>query len=306
MGTHIKLLSTTKGLNNKIAPEHMTLGENGFEYMTEAVNVYVDDSFKTHRRNGYNGTSITTECHSLFSNGHTAVYVSGDALCIINPNTYETTPIRQVTPGAIMSYIDAPPGRIIYSNGFEKGIIEDGESKEWVMADVVVKAGQTPQDPPTGHLLEQFGGYVFVACIQDGKSVVYHSMPFSPHSFDFGKGFYEYPEPTTLMASVDDGIYIGTERDLYYLQGTSPKDFFQYKKTGIAPLKNSQVKANGKDLGLDTSSNCVIFATNEGLFGGFSGGEVVQLTEDTIRLEDRYRFADAYIKDGKYIVSFKK
>lgn len=68
---------------------------------------------------------------------------------------------------------------------------------------------------PVGTVSAFWRGHALIA----QGSVLWASMPHALHLFDVRRGFKQFSSPVTLIEVVDDGFYIGTETDLFFLAG---------------------------------------------------------------------------------------
>lgn len=113
-----------KGLRN-------TVGEESFEPgdMAAALNVDITDANRVRRRKGF--TSLSgSNYHSLWSNGATALVVSGTTLYEIMPD-FTTRIVRTgLTADQRMVYA-ALGSRVFFSNGVETGVFDDGVARSW-------------------------------------------------------------------------------------------------------------------------------------------------------------------------------
>ena len=113
------------GLRNTVPTDRFDLGD-----LEVAQNVDIDDSQRVTRRYGHGAAVVSGDCHSLWSDGITALVVRNNTLARIHPN-YSTSTLRSgLTPGQDMSF-GVLAHRIYYSNGIETGVVEGGRSRSW-------------------------------------------------------------------------------------------------------------------------------------------------------------------------------
>ena len=120
-----------RGIRNTVSAERF-----GPEDLEAAVNMDIDDTGRTSRRNGSVSVLATAGAHSLWAEGDLAVFVQGTSFKRLAAN-YVASTLRTVTSGARMAYTSVI-GRLFYSNGIENGVVEDGVSRTWGLV------------PPTG------------------------------------------------------------------------------------------------------------------------------------------------------------
>lgn len=131
---------------------------------------------------------------------------------------------------------------------------------------------------PAGTYTGFWRGRVVVA--QD--NVLWASRANAPHLLDW-RDFKQFPSRITAVQPVDDGIYVGTEKDLVFLSGTT-WDQLAFVPTKRGPVvTGSGVSAPGARLklgdgaGVGTAMLCI---ADGRVVAGFSGGQTSSLTGD--------------------------
>lgn len=131
---------------------------------------------------------------------------------------------------------------------------------------------------PVGTYTGFWRGRVLVA--QD--NVLWASRANAPHLSDW-RDFKQFPSRITAVQPVDDGIYVGTEKDLVFLSGTT-WDQLAFVPTQRGPVvPGSGVTAPGDRVklgdgaGAGTAMLCI--AGGE-IVAGFGGGQTTSLTGD--------------------------
>ena len=132
--------------------------------------------------------------------------------------------------------------------------------------------------PPAGVCLAQRRNRVLVA----KDNVLYASLPNNFELFDFRRDFKQLIDPITAVVPVDDGIYVGTTKELAFLAGTQ-FDALQYRKVVAGPVVlgsgvsvRGELVKQGEGAGLGSAMICL---ADGRIVAGFNGGEVVRLTE---------------------------
>ena len=122
--TTVPWFRSTIGLVNKIDPSrHQYSEKDGVSELAEAVNIVFDETGSISRRLGYTITSVISESHSLYCEDSIALFVTGDALCLLAEDM-SYAPLRNVTRGARMSYAQIGDA-VYYMNGAERGYVQD-------------------------------------------------------------------------------------------------------------------------------------------------------------------------------------
>lgn len=130
---------------------------------------------------------------------------------------------------------------------------------------------------PVGTVSAFWRGHALIA----QGAVLWASLPHAPHLFDLRRNFKQFDAPITLIQPVDDGIYIGTERELIFLAGTEfDKLVLTHAMIGPVVL-GSGVTAPGDQIKLGDGAgrgSAMLCITDGEIVAGFSGGTVASLT----------------------------
>lgn len=131
---------------------------------------------------------------------------------------------------------------------------------------------------PAGSVLAFWRGRALVA----KDAVLWASRPGQWEHFDTRRDFKQFDAPITLVQVVDDGLYVGTERELAFLAGGEwDKLVFRQVMPGRV-VRGSGVSVPGEMVragdGLGKGSAMLCIADRR-IVAGFNGGEVVRMTE---------------------------
>lgn len=113
------------GLRNNVGAESFGPGD-----LDAALNVDITDELRVQRRNGHGDPILVGDYHSLWSDGNTALVVSGTTLYEITP----TLAIRIVRTGLTAGrrmYYSSLTARVFYSNDVETGVFQNSASRTW-------------------------------------------------------------------------------------------------------------------------------------------------------------------------------
>ena len=131
---------------------------------------------------------------------------------------------------------------------------------------------------PVGTYTGFWRGRVLVA--QD--NVLWASRANAPHLSDW-RDFKQFPSRITAVQPVDDGIYVGTEKDLVFLSGTT-WDQLAFVPTQRGPVvPGSGVTAPGDRVKLGDGSGAgtaMLCIAGGKIVAGFGGGQTSSLTGD--------------------------
>lgn len=111
------------GINNVQNPESVAEGE-----MQTISNADVTNSATIKRRTGFSSV-YSGACHSMFSDGTTALFREGGDLKLFNPASGGTV-VRSGFSNRKMYYVSVGD-RIYYSDGELTGVIQEGASRTW-------------------------------------------------------------------------------------------------------------------------------------------------------------------------------
>lgn len=230
----IPLFAKTDGLNTTLPPTSLNHNpESGEVELAVAVNVDIHPSGKQiSRRKGY-ALLQAGSFHSGFCRGGDALVVkelsTSASLYRFNSDSTLTGIRSGLSQNKRMSYTQ-DGNLIFYSNGFENGIYQDGASTAWEVSDYVGYPTDKEFDtPPLGRFLEIFSGYMLLAI----GPWLFHSEPFNFSIFYLGENYISLTDNVTMVKGVDDGIWVGTTKSLFFLDGLEPSQWKVSRKVGI-------------------------------------------------------------------------
>lgn len=295
------LLRGSSGINTKIDPVRLSAtGQGNVIELAAAVNIDIDERMRINRRRGYTQL-LSSSAHSLFSAGNYCIFVSGDALSTLD-KSYNVTSIRNVTPGLRMDYAQVGDC-VYYVNGRENGYVKDMYSFVWVKGDYV--GPDTNKDytsPPTdATLICAYNGIMYLAC----DNILYYSEPFAYGAYDLASNYVILDSSITMLKSVKDGLYVGTENKVEFLYGSNPIDFKYIPVSNHGVIKHTAVRVSGTNLNEVVDCPIVIlWTTSKGIYLGLEGGRIANLTETKVTYPSASRGAGMYI-DGRYRVTLE-
>ena len=290
----LKIFAGTTGINNRLDPVRLKFQEGAIVELALGVNIDIDDSGRPSRRMGSLVTAETGDCHSLFCEGSTCLFVKTTGLYILHID-YSSTGIRNVTQGARMDY-EQVGERIYYLNGFERGYVKDGSSYTWTVGDYVgPDTVKTFSNPPTGHLLTLYNGRMFIA---EGD-IVWYSEPFAYNAYNLAKNYIQCRGRVRILQHTDAGIVIGTDKEIVTYTGPNPEEWVRKKVAPNAALEGTAVEVDAPKV------KGVIFASREGLcLVEQDNNKFTNLTEERLNYPSAVEGSGLY-RDGKYICLLK-
>jgi hypothetical protein len=302
MANLIPIFRASTGLNTQLDPTRLVFDpETGITDLAVAYNVDHDYSGRVSRRKGFDDTSITDSCHSLFCDGGAALMAVGASLCLVAPDLSTYRAIATITPEAPISYAQLAD-MTFWCNGFENGYVQAGENNAWVKgAYYGPTSNRALSDPPVGTLVLAYSGRMYVV----QGNVLFFSDPYSLNAFDLVRGFFQFEGPITMARNVAGGMFVGTDQAAYFLDGSSPKTFKPIKASRSGVFKGTDVMVDlsdisPKDFLQNRTGEAVLWTGPEGVSVGMPDGQVFHLTKDKLAPLAAVEGAAAVI-DGRYI-----
>ncbi|MBF0516399.1 MAG: hypothetical protein HQK97_04645 [Nitrospirae bacterium] len=152
--------------------------------------------------------------------------------------------------------------------------------------------------PAAGQLVEFFYGYMLIA----SGNVLFYSEPYRYESFKYASNFMVFENRITLLCAVKDGLFVGTDTDIYFLQGTDILQLRRFSVAGYGAVYGSPTR--GKPY-----ADVVYFLSRRGICRVTTGGQLENLTDDVIYVDTGDDGAGYYREQGgieQYIVSMTK
>lgn len=233
-------------------------------FFTTAENAYIDDGNLVHSRPGY--TSLFSgDYHSLWSDkiNDIVLAVKDGNLMRLIPGTASEAVIHAGVGSTPMSYA-VYGATIYYTNGTVIGAIED----------YTARALRTPtftykRTMPAGYLIEVYRGRLFLAKKVGDYNLVIYSDPADPESYDErnDKSFFSFPEPLTMLHSVNDGLYLSSNNTKFY-NGASPEKMTRLDISDYPAFAGSAQKAQNVKYGDLFFKTAVYWTSRDGVFCG--------------------------------------
>lgn len=278
----IKIYSGSSGLNTVDDPVRLPFQEGGLTDLQVAINISIDQSNRINRRIG-TSRLLTGAYHSLFCDGGDCFVIRGSALFQVNSNNSLTGLRSELTAGVKMDF-DQVGERTYYCNGYEIGYIYNSVSYTWIIGDYTgVKTNRQFDAPPVGTHLADFMGRMFIA---EGK-VLWWSEPFNFDIYDKAESFVQFYDDIIMIQPVVGGIFVSTDKKIYFLGGTNPKDFTFQEVAQFPAIEwtNTVEKVDATDIGLDGGLSAM-WASKEGAILGLPSGQIFNLNKNKVVYPD--------------------
>jgi hypothetical protein len=320
------IFSRFEGLKNVVDRERLSPRD-----LAQAINIDLDDDGQPHRRRG--STLVASgSFHSLWEADDGTVYgVKDGDLGIINPDYSFVTLLMGVGGGystgttnivywqiadEIYFTCTSCSGIITHSTG---QVNDWGPAQNFWLSPVVNPTSTLPAirgkllgAPPLASCLAYYNGRLYLAA---GKML--WVTEFQLYNFvDKTRGFIQFENDITMVGVVTDGLYVGTDEGVWFLQGGSFETLRRSRVMDSPVLPGSMVYvpaelANPPDVGLSYRPNpamqvSIAFMTTRGFCVGEDGGKCANLTEAKVFFPVGKRAAAFFRRqDGmnQYVVS---
>jgi hypothetical protein len=282
------------GVNNMVDPYNLPI-EKGF--LVKAENVDIDNTSSASLRSGYTQYIATTSAHSAWSDGNRAFFVDNGYLKTLYAGA--ATIINVVNQNLKMWYVKANDV-VVYSNGETSGIY-GGELTQTSTYSPYFK-----EETQIGICLEFYNGRLYHAI----DNSVYCSDTYDiEHSDVRYKNVATFNSRVTMIRKVEDGLYIGTETNTYFLRGNDITgegfeldilcDYGVVIGTDIATQSEYMPQVQG-------SGRVMLWLSTRGICSGQNGGKWMNHSVNVFSFPE-HREGNALVRDfngmRQYIVT---
>lgn len=143
--------------------------------------------------------------------------------------------------------------------------------------------------PAAGTLLGHFAGHILLA----RGNTLYRTETYGPELFDYRKGL-PTPGRVTLVAPMDDGVYLGTDDEIFWLNGRNPAEWRLDRKDVHGAVYGTAAYGPADDVAEGQNGQVVIFVGTKGIVAALNGGTLLSLTEE--------RFSFPLMAEGSAII----
>lgn len=261
-------------------------------YLTEGWNIDIDDDYQIRSAGGFEKI-IDGEVHSLWGVRNFGLFIKDGQLTRLNKDR-SVDFLLNVDPDLRMAYVWVPGAKsVFYTNNQIIGFYYDGVCYNFPFATEPYKQVLLP-----GHLLEYFNSRLYVA----SDEIIRFSDVTALFQFDTRDAVIPMPGKIMMMKSVKDGMYVSILGDgTYFFPGKDALDFKVEKFTDAVAFWGSAISIDGDLLtkGRDIG-NTVVWSTIQGIFIGYPGGEVRNVSWDHYLPDDVAEVAAIYRSDLDY------
>jgi hypothetical protein len=285
------ILGAFKGLKNTVARERL-----GPDELERAINIDLDDVGQARRRRGY-VRKQPGRWHSVRSFTLKVLGVKDGQLVLINPD-YSYVDLGVTVGPEKLAYTEVN-GDIYFCNNAASGVVKvDDSVGPWGqtngqglwLSPVIDEtptlgpvAGELLGDPIHATDLEAYKGRIYLA----DRKTLWATELYRYHLINRTRGFMQFEADITLVMAVDDGMYVGTQAGLYFIQGTYGAfklsiinaDAVIPGSGQVVPTELVHPQARNGPVPAGSSA---VFMTSGGIIAGFDGGSCYNLTIDAM------------------------
>lgn len=269
-------LSNFIGINNVDDPERLEKHDEKHHrvvQLTEARNLYIENSGKV--KAGLSGTLCFsgTDIHSFWSDGSKAFFVDGEILYQLLED-YTTVAIRTgMALGATVKYT-VFNDRVYYANGFQAGYILNFQNYSFMDPAREFKAPL-----PIGKHIEKHTVNILIAV----GNTLYISDPLSDY-YDVRYGYRRFSDDITMIRSVGAGLYVG-DSQVYFVRGAINEEFARSNAYPLPAIEGTDLTRQ------ENEREFAIWTSEDGVCLGDDSGRVMNITKDRYLMGEHRRGA---------------
>lgn len=282
MTSQIPFVKSFAGLNTRIDPVRIKYdAQTGVSEMAVAVNITIDDTGMAETRYGFT-LETAGNMHSGFCDGGDCFAIlertSDAAIIQIAPDLTYGIVATGLNKFRTMSWTQANYDTF-YSNGIQNGYIRAGVRYVWPVEtyagpelDLLIEAA-----PVADIVAFKLGGLMFLSV---GDALIHNEFP-----YHFGMYCWEhamrFESAIRMIRPVDGGVFVSDSNFTWFLAGNNWKDFQPLK---VAPYPAHSFSATQaiipSDIGLESTGNCYVWSSPEGICLGLADGSFKNLTRE--------------------------
>lgn len=298
------VLSAFSGVKNTVSEERLKSDE-----LASAVNVDIDDVGQLRRRRGMTQRSNAV-CHSLVKLGDTVLVVKDGILGQLYPD-YSFAALVPVGPEQLC--YSRVGDTIFYSSSVTAGKLVNGVPAVWGanVGDQWISPVIRPTEtlgairgkllggPPNATSMESYKGRLYLG----HERLIWTTELYLYDLVDKTKNFLQFESDVTMIAGVDDGLYVGTTTSLLFLEGIFSAGMKMTTVLNSPVVPGSCVVVPYAKAMPQARSGPVpegfgpLFMTGSGIVLGLNGGQAFNLTQDHMVFPGAVRAAALYRED---------
>lgn len=295
------------GINNQYDPSTIKI-EDG--KVIDAVNVYFDNANAVIRRLGYSRLYSGDYKYAWNNDTKSCAYMVKDFSIYLFDGVNAPYPVATITNNILPMEFLQINDIVVYSNTVDFGILGGvNNQKKTYSPDFKINTF-------AGRCLEYYHGRLYLSV----NNTLYCTDTFDIEHMDIRKNHVAtFPHTITMCKRVVDGLWIGTEKYVYFLQGddiietSSPYNdmkggFTQHQIIKASVLYGTACKVNSEFLPeAQCTDHLVVFLTSEGICSGGNTGKFMNHSFNEVSFDTGVNGTATIVYiDGtaQYIVSF--
>lgn len=287
------------GINNVADPLRLRPDE-----LREAVNVDIIDKRIVSRGGTVKRYTPSGATHSFWSNNRFAFFVEGNDLRLFNKD-FTSTLLKAGVGNAKMEFAELfDMGNSVYFTSITANgcLVEDNVTSLMTAKTFSASTERFKLELPTAQHVDYFNARLVIG----RNNLLIFSDAGKYGTYDKRDNIFPMQDEITMIKAVDDGLYIALgdvsgHGDTYFLAGNDISDYGQpgaFRKVVASGVRQgSAVKLGAKFIGGENrQGKAVIWVAKDGVYAGFNGGEVINLTKEKYNITSE-RFGAGYIRD---------
>lgn len=150
--------------------------------------------------------------------------------------------------------------------------------------------------PPPGAVLAYYRGRIYIG----HGDMIYFTEPFAYHHVDPRSGFMPAVGRVTMLAAVDEGLFVGTDKECAFYSGRDPGEMQRLKRSSSAVLPGSLAYVPHESAfdGSVASSDVPFWMSSAGICAGMQDGSVRDVTSRRFTPPTAQRAAGGFKQRG--------
>ena len=138
--------------------------------------------------------------------------------------------------------------------------------------------------PQAFNIIELFSGRMLYAI----GDTLYFSDPFAYERVNYAKGFIPFKHRITMIGILEEGFFIGTTEDTYFLSGTQMGELDPTRVADYGVVVDTRSYLDGAVVGTEsaTTKSIPAWISTKGMCIGFQDGSMQNVTESTVILPE--------------------
>lgn len=145
--------------------------------------------------------------------------------------------------------------------------------------------------PPAGQVLVGFSGRLLIGA----GNLLYWSLPGAYHHWRIGLDVQLFPDRITMIAPLEEGFYVGTEREVYWIGGNDPENWEPRRVDTQPAFEGSSLRLDGRKFpGLEFPGAVQCWMSTDGLAAGMPDGMTRHFTHGRLSIKPHQKASLAY------------